>query len=121
MGEGKKTAWDTWKVFNDVTTAFCALAATPHSIDDWLKCLQRFVVLIYDRTSSQVLVNQAQKQLFTIKGRPIDGLPPTEAALIQRTKRAAYQAGYCWAQAMIVSPNLPSPGTWGWKSKDDDG
>ena len=41
-------------------------------------------------------------QLFTQKGRSIEGIPPTKAALIQHTKRATYQAGYCWGQVMIA-------------------
>lgn len=120
-GRGKKTAWDTWKAFDDVTPAFCTLAATPDSVDDSMKPLERFVVLLYDRTSSQDSVNQARKQLFTQKGRTIDGIPPTQAALIQHTKRAAYQAGYCWAQMMVAAPKLPSPGDWGWNKKDTGG
>ena len=65
--------------------------------------------MLYDRTSSQEFVNGARKQLFTQKGRAIGGLPPTQAALLQHTKRAAYQTGHCWAQAMIATPELPSP------------
>ena len=120
-GRGKKTAWDTWRIFDDVTKAFCALAATPDAIDDWMEPLERFVVLLYDRTSSQESVNQARKQLFTQKGRAIDGLPPTQAALIQHIKRAAYQAGHCWGQMMVAAPELPSPGDWGWKRKETGG
>ena len=36
-GRGKKTAWDTWMTFDDVTRAFCALAATPDSIHNWME------------------------------------------------------------------------------------
>ena len=66
-GRGKKTAWDTWKAYKDVTPAFCALAAGPsqEAIEEWLDQLERFVVLLYDRTSSQKHVNAAQKELFT--------------------------------------------------------
>ena len=50
--------------------SFCALAATPGSaIEDWMEVLERFVVLLYDRTSSQESVNQGSKQLFTEKRR----------------------------------------------------
>ena len=122
-GRGKKTAWDTWKAFDNVTRAFCALATTPSAdaIDDWMEPLERFVVLMYDRTSSQESVNQARKELFTKKGRAIDGLPPMQAALIQHTKRAAYQAGHCWGQVIVAAPELPSPGDWGWKKEDTGG
>jgi len=68
------------------------------------------MVLLYDRTSSQECVNQARK--FTQKGRAIDGLPPTQAALIQYIKRAAYHAGHCWAQMMMGVPELLSQSEW---------
>ena len=86
---------------------------TLQTIKEWLAPLERFVILLYDHTSSQSSVNEARKQLFTQKGRVMDGLPPTQAALIQHIKRAAYQAAYCWAQVMIVAPELPSPSQWG--------
>ncbi len=37
-GRGKKTAWDTWMNFDEITTAFCDLAATPDIsvINDWM-------------------------------------------------------------------------------------
>jgi len=108
-GRGKRTAWDIWNAYGEVTPAFCALAAIPESVENWLGPLERFVVLLYDHTSSQEFVNGARKQLFTQKGRAIDGLPPTQAALLQHTKRAAYQAGHCWAQTMIATLELPSP------------
>ena len=119
-GKSKKTSWNTWKFYDLVTPAFCALAATPSTecIEQWLPLLERFVVLLYDRTSSLEHVNEARKELFTKKSRTIDRLPPTQAALIQHIKRAAYQAGHCWAQVMIAAPELPSPGDWGWKRKD---
>ena len=65
-GRGKKTAWDTWKACDDV----------------------------YDRTNIHEHVNEARKHLFTRNGRSIDALPLTREALIQHTKRAAYQAGF---------------------------
>ena len=48
------------------------------------------------------------------KGRPMDGLPPSQAALVEHIKRAAYQAGHVWAQMFVAVPTLPSPGEWGW-------
>ena len=92
--QGEKTAWDTWMKFDNITSAFCALAATPEvsAIDDWMEPLERFILLFHDRTSSQESVNHARacKQLLTQKGRAINGLPPTQATLVQHTKRAAY-------------------------------
>ena len=33
---------------------------------------------------------------------------------MEHTKRAAYQAGDCWGQALVPSPVLPSLQEWGW-------
>ena len=40
-GRGKKTVWEIWKVFNEVTPAFCTLASNPDpsSIGDHLEVL----------------------------------------------------------------------------------
>ena len=83
-GRGKKTAWDIWNRYEDVTPVCCALGTSPstQTIDDWLGQLERFVVLVYDRTSSQKSVNEAIKQLFIQKGRAIESMPPTQGALI---------------------------------------
>ena len=53
-GRSKRTAWNMWKVFDDVTAAFCGLATIPHKkcIEEWLPLVERFIVLLYDRTSS---------------------------------------------------------------------
>ena len=58
--------------------------------------LEHFIVLHYDHASSEVRVNEAQKQLNCQKGSflTMDGLPPIQAALLEHTKRAAYQAGH---------------------------
>ena len=79
------------------------------------------MVLLYDRTSPEEDVNEARKQLFSKKGRTKDALPPTRAALLQHTKRAAYQAGHIWAKMMIPDPELPSPDGWGWSKKPGGG
>jgi len=42
-GRGKRTAWDIWNAYDEVTPAFCALA-----VDNSLGPLERFVVLLYD-------------------------------------------------------------------------
>ena len=90
-GRGKKTAWNAWKAY--ITPAFCASAAMPNTqtIEQWLDHLEQFVALCTQK-------------------KAIDGLPPTQTALIQHVKRAAYQAGHCCAQTMMIAtPELSSP------------
>ena len=88
-GRGKKTAWDVWKAFPSVTEAFLELTATPKSIQDYnFALIERFVVLMYDRTSGLHEVNEARQELFCQRSRRLEGIPPTRAALEQHVKRA---------------------------------
>ncbi|KAK1875017.1 Hemoglobin-binding protein C, partial [Dissostichus eleginoides] len=62
-GRGKKTAWDTWKMFPEVTKSFEELLPREVSEPSML-LLERFVVLMYNRTSDIVEMNEARKQLL---------------------------------------------------------
>ena len=91
---GRKTAWDTWNP-DDMATVWS------------------FTILLYDHTSSQLNSDQAHLELFIKKGRG------TKDALVQHLKRAVYQGGHCWGQALEVAPNMPSPTDWGWMDPSD--
>ncbi len=112
-GRGKKTAWVTWRSFPEVTSAFNELLGMPTEVSEESFLLERFVVLMYDRTSESMEVNDARKQLFSQKSRTLDNIPPTEAALKQHIKRTCYQAN-CWNQALVTDPDMPEPSGWGW-------
>ena len=119
-GRGKKTAWATWKAFPEVTDAFIELECMPSEVsEESMSLLERFVVLMYDRTSDIMEVNEARKQLFAHKGRTLENIPPTQAALKQHIKRACYQANI-WNQSLISEPELLNPSDWGW-TKDTSG
>ena len=55
-----------------------------------------------------------RKYLFTKKGRSIEGLPPTSAALYYHILRTAYQAGHIWAKSRDSEIVVPSPAEYGW-------
>ena len=113
---GKKSAWDVWKVFPELTPVLCALKASPEIItEESLAVLERFVVLLYDRTSSLLKVNEARQELFCQKSREFDNIPPTKAALEQHIRRAVLQGGHTWGQTLLCQPALPSPADWGWQ------
>ena len=59
-----------------------------------------------------VLVQMLIYQLFTKKGRSMERLSPTQAALHQHILRAAYQGGHIWGQKLDFSPSIPSPDEW---------
>uniref|UniRef100_UPI00358F05C7 uncharacterized protein n=1 Tax=Myxine glutinosa TaxID=7769 RepID=UPI00358F05C7 len=118
-GRGKKTAWAVWETFPEVTNAFLDLASAPSEIsEDTLATLERYVVLLYDRTCTCSEVNLARKKLFAKKSRSIEAIPPTQAALVQHVKRATYQGGHCWGQSLVPHCYLPSPCDWGWVDND---
>ncbi len=65
-GRGKKTAFNTWNVFPEVTGAFEDLLHMQENFGSTtISTLQRFVVLMYDRTSDIAEVNDSRKHLFT--------------------------------------------------------
>jgi len=70
-----------------------------------------------DRTSELQGVDAAKRYLFSKKSREIENIPPT-AALLEHTKRGAFQAGHIWGQCLVVKPFVPSPGDWGWEKCD---
>lgn len=114
--KGKKTAFSAWKAYPEVTQVFLSLSQNPGDVsDEALSILERFVILLYDRSSNEERVNEARKVLFTQKGREIEMIPPTQAALIQHTKRTIYQAGHVWNQCMVINPELPQPSDWGYE------
>ena len=113
-GIGKKTVWDVWKSLPHLTPLFSQLSETPDEITESdMEKIERFVVLLYSRTSPIVTVNSARKQLFSHGNRKLENIPPSKAALLQHVKRASFQAGHVWGQALIANPTLPSPSEWG--------
>lgn len=119
-GRGKKTAWKAWKSFPEVNDAFNELLSMPNEISERsMLLLERFVVLMYDRTSESTTVNGARKQLFAQNSRTLENIPPTQAALKQHIKRTCHQAN-CWNQALVKDPEIPDPSDWGWM-KDTTG
>ena len=82
--------------------------------------LQKFVITLYDRSSPTTDVDEVRIDLFARKQKSYDAIPPTRAALVQHTKRAAYQAGCIWGQATIRQMEFDSPAEWGWKQQEDN-
>jgi len=64
-------------------------------------------------------VNDLRKHLFTKKGRSIELIPPSHAALLQHIKRAVYQGCHVWGQNTVSQPVLPNPVHWGWVFEND--
>jgi hypothetical protein len=114
-GRGKKIAYDVWQAFPQITETFKTLGNNPAEItEEQVNKLQRYVSLLYDRTSALIDVNECRKYLFSKRGRSYDSIPPTKAALLQHIRRAVYQGGHVWGQCTTLKPLLPNPCDWGW-------
>lgn len=120
-GKGKKTMWAVWRVYPEITEAFVDLCSGTDVIStEATSLIERFVILVYDRTSQLKDVNEVRKDLFTRKGRfKYDSLPPTKAALTEHAKRATYQGGHVWGQSIRSQMKLPDPAAWGWTKTND--
>ena len=61
-GRGKKkTAWEVWSVFPEITCLFAALSRYPVIIEDAAyEKIERFVVLLYSRTLEATLINKSR-------------------------------------------------------------
>ena len=96
VGHGKKTAWTICKSLPELTGTLLKLADSPARVtEEAMKAIERFVILLYDKTSTCTDVNKARKKLFA-KNSSVQRIPPTYAALEQHVKMAAFQGGHVW-------------------------
>ena len=112
-GKGKKTAFQAWKCYPESTEVFRTLS-TPQAMlsDEQLRILEWFKVLMYNQTTPHQDVNKTRQFMFSQGTRSIESIPPRQAALEKHIKRAAYQAGQVWGQALVSIQELPAE--WGW-------
>lgn len=82
-----------------------------------LEILERFVVIMYDRTCMAVHVNEARLELFSKKGKSYSDIPPTKEALLLHVRRSTFQGGFIWGQSTVCQPFIPSPVERGWTKK----
>ena len=67
-GHGKKAAWSTWKSLPKLTDALLLLANGPKVIPDQaMDAIERFVTLLFDRTSPYAKVDLARMKIFPHK------------------------------------------------------
>ena len=119
-GKGKKSAWQAWRAYEEVTETFEFLATYPFehldSDSEHFQRIERLIVVLYSKTCHLMSVNDAREELFCHKNRKMDMIPPMQDALHQHVKRAVYQAGI-WTTSTQVQQMIPSSEDFGW-SKD---
>ena len=80
--------------------------------------LERFVIIMYGRSSLATVINSVRLDMFAHKQKSYDAIHPTSAASEYHTKRAAHQACCIWGQAFTRQMDVLSPFEWGWKLKE---
>ena len=119
-GKGEKSAWQTWNVCDEASSVFSKFSHYPPVLDDEdLKTLEKFMVMMYDRSSTVEGVDDARLDMFARKQRPYEAIPPTRSALKQHVMRASYQGGCIWSQSTVCQPEPQTPANWGWTKKGD--
>ena len=104
VGHGKKTAWAAWNAFPELTNALLDLAHAPTEVSEQsMHAIERFVILLYDRTSTCTEVNQARKKLFA-KTSSVQRIPPTRAALEQHVKTSSLSRWTCLGSSTCSRP-----------------
>ncbi|CAB3995762.1 Hypothetical predicted protein, partial [Paramuricea clavata] len=117
-GKGKKSFWQSWNAYEEVTDAFVHLAIS-HPFEhldlhsESFQRIERLVVVVYDKTSNAKNVCSARMELFSQKSQAVDKIPPTQNALLQHIWRAVYQAGIS-RTCMLSQQTNPCSTAYAW-------
>ena len=112
FGIGKKTAWNAWIAYPEVTDTLIAITQDPNSftLDSLhMQHLERWTVLMYSKNCNAVLVNGARKLMFSHSLRSLDSTPATKNALFQHIKRALLVAAFIWKQSLSKTKISQNP------------
>ena len=90
----QKTTWSNF----DFSTLFKIMSKRPflHTVEIAFPQIESLDILMYDRTSSWMIINEARKDLFTQNGRSFKSIPLKKDALLHQFRRTVYQACYVW-------------------------
>ena len=108
---------ETWGIMTQLTAVFNKLSSIQNADNNSMKFnnvifsqLQRFVTVMYSRSSPHTEVNKARRAMFAA-GRSIESIPPTEPALLH-VKCAILQL-VIWKSSLSKQPDYPPPDQWG--------
>lgn len=102
LKDARVNAWSKWRI-HGCPRAFCRTHGC----------------YTIELTPRHMLMMTESSSLKRKKGRAFDAMPLAKATLREHNKRAACLGDYCWGQAPVPTPTLPSPADWGWLKKDD--
>ena len=118
LGIGKKTGWNAWMNFPEVTDTMISLLDNPQELTEnslHMQRIEHLTVLMYSKNCSSVTVNEARRLMFTHSLKSLDSIPPTKAALHQHVKRTLLVSAFIWHRALEKQLCLPDPAQYGWE------
>ena len=127
FSKGKAKWFDAWMAMSDdekeqLISLFVKLVQTPKdfSVED-REVLYSYACIVYSgkRSQSTNWVSNRLDQFMTMKDPDIRKLMPSKGALVEHIKRAIYQVGFIWREA-VLNIDLPDPSQFGWKQDNDD-
>ena len=87
-------------MYPEASDVFAKLSMYPPVFgDEEKKVLERFVIIMYERSSSTTDIDSVRLDMIARKKKSYDAIPPTNATLDYHIKRASHQAGCIWSQA----------------------
>ncbi|KAG0716633.1 hypothetical protein GWK47_009201 [Chionoecetes opilio] len=117
LWKGEKVGLGSMGCLYEVTDAFNFIVEHPHAqitVDcQEFQMLERFTVVIYDKTSPLVSVNEARKELFCQKNRTMENIPQLNRPCCSTPSVAVYQAGI-WTTCHQAQQQTPTAEGCGW-------
>ncbi|KAG0705868.1 hypothetical protein GWK47_024426 [Chionoecetes opilio] len=116
-GKGKKSVWEAWGPYTEVTDAFNFIVEHPHAqitVDcQEFQMLERSQSLYMGKTSPLVSVNEARRENVLPEKQNDGEHSPNSTGPAQHTKRAVYQAGI-WTTCHQAQQQTPTAEGCGW-------
>lgn len=82
LGRGKKSAWESWRIYPEVTDAFLCAVDRPFKMLELnsrvTDLLERYTCVLYDKTTPTSHVNELRRDLFCKKAKTMENIPPTQ-------------------------------------------
>ena len=103
---------------DEILDALSSLGSTDERpIPRVCEILEKFTCMVYEPKSSKRTLQELRWELFQLKGRKGESLPPTLSRFLPHLWRASYMA-MVWRSSQEHISELPSPSLHGWESVD---
>jgi len=122
IGKSKKSAWEAWKSYPEVTEAFLCAADRPFEIlklsSRVTKLLEQYICVLYDKTTPTCFVHELRQELFCKRAKMMENIPPTQVCS-HLYLCYLYYINLLFFFFLQEQQNRPQPEGFGW-TRDDN-